>query len=382
MKIQKLYDDLMALVESPGKFYCVDHINTSNERLRVFAYHVAQYEDWLKPSALECRGIMFQIDDDGKMIRLVSRPMEKFFNDKENPMTMNIDYKTAVSVMDKVDGSLISTYITGEGDHQTFGLKSKTSISSDQAIAANRYIKLRENRVLFDFVEDCSFMGITVNMEYTAPNNRIVLEYKEPKLTILNMRDNETGDYVDFDTIPNHILNSLQPWLVDEYDASIAFEDDFVESIKAMVGIEGVIVRTPDIQTKIKTSWYVNLHRQKDSVSNPKRLVETVLNNHHDDLYSLFCHDQNTIDRIREFELHVVDKLQRDIANIQRHAAQNRHKSRKDYAIEGKRVTEPHLFGVYMNRYESINQDIYKQLVSVYLRRPELLVPEKYLREM
>lgn len=381
MTIKKLYKDLMALTESPGKFFCVDHINSFGERLRVFSYHVAQYTDWLQPGALESRGIMFQIDDAGEMIRLVSRPMEKFFNDKENPMTMNVDYQTATSVMDKVDGSLISTYITGTGDDQTFALKSKTSISSDQAIAAMRYIKLRENRVLFSFLEDCSFMGITVNLEYTAPNNRIVLEYKEPKLTILNLRDNESGDYVDFDTIPGHILNSLQEWLVDEYDVDVAFEDDFVESIKAMTGIEGVIVRTPDQQVKIKTTWYVNLHRQKDSISNPKRLVETVLHNHHDDLYSLFCHDPGTIDRIRDFELHIVNRLQYDIEAITKLSALNRHNSRKDYAINGKNILAPHLFSVYMQMYEG-KGEIYKLLVAVYLRRPELLVPEKYLREM
>ncbi|UQJ95715.1 RNA ligase 1 and tail fiber attachment catalyst [Klebsiella phage CPRSB] len=32
--------------------------------VRIFNYRMASYTDWLKPGALECRGIMFEMDGD------------------------------------------------------------------------------------------------------------------------------------------------------------------------------------------------------------------------------------------------------------------------------------------------------------------------------
>ena len=40
--------------------------------------------------------------------------------------------------------------------------------------------------------------GFTVNFEWCAPHNRIVLGYQEPKLSVLNARHNRTGEYMDW----------------------------------------------------------------------------------------------------------------------------------------------------------------------------------------
>lgn len=378
---EDIYNDLMELVgDGSNGFYFVDHLSPNGQPLRVFAYHVASYSDWLNPSALEARGIMFEINTDGSYKEIVSRPMEKFFNVNENPFTMvdKLLFERVDSVMDKVDGSLISTYKLGD----QVGLKSKTSITSAQALAASRYLKEPVNAVLYDFCHQCAQDEVTVNMEWVAPNNRIVLEYSEARLVILNLRDNITGEYISFDDIPNAIIQRIKPWLVAEYDPSIASDPDFLENIKGMAGIEGVIVRMANHQhVKLKTQWYVDLHQTKDSISLPKRLVKTILNNNHDDLYALFSDDQATIDRIREFEMHVVGILKSNIKQIQTLWTNNRHKERKFYAIDGQKELPPWLFGVYMQMYSGF-KDPHGKLVDVYLRRPELLVPEKYLQDM
>ncbi len=380
MTTQELYKHLMALTDSAeGKFFFADHISPLGEKFRVFSYHIASYSDWLLPGALEARGIMFQLDDQDQMIRIVSRPMEKFFNLNENPFTMDLDLTTTVQLMDKADGSLISTYLTGDN----FALKSKTSIFSEQAVAANRYIKQPDNRALWEFCDDLSQANCTVNMEWCAPNNRIVLEYPEAKLVILNIRDNETGDYVGFDDIPLPALMRIKQWLVDEYDPETAHVSDFVETLRAKKGIEGMILRLASGQSvKIKTQWYVDLHSQKDSVNVPKKLVTTILNNNHDDLYALFSDDKPTIDRIREFDSHVSKTVTASFHAVSQFYVKNRHLSRKDFAIAGQKALKPWEFGVAMIAYQKQTvEGTYETLIGAYLKRPELLIPEKYLNE-
>lgn len=374
---EQLYQELIANCEnSSGKFYFVDHATLAGETLRVFSYHIASYTDWLADGALESRGIAFLVDTDGKYIDIASRPPAKFFNDSENPFTMNLDYSLAHIVMDKADGSLISTYKT----NNTFGLKSKTSITSEQAVAASRYIKLPENASLYEFAQTCALDNYTVNMEYVAPNNRIVLEYIEPRLIILSIRDNETGDYIQFSDIPSGIISKIKPWLVDEYDPAIAGDVDFIKNIREMKGIEGVVVGLTDSPVefvKIKTQWYMDLHKTKDSISVPKRLVSTILNNNHDDLYPMFKDDPYTIQRIRAFEQHIVDTVQGDVNDIVRVHKMHKGLDRKFYALKGQTALPQWLFGVYMQQYNGL-KDVHSSVIEMYKRRPEMLVPDAY----
>lgn len=382
LKPTELFAALMKLVDSniDGKFFFNDHESLTGETFRVFSYHIASYSDWLVDGALEARGVMFQIDDDGEMIRIVSRPMEKFFNLNENPFTMDLDLTETVSLMDKADGSLISTYLTED----TFALKSKTSIFSNQAIAANRYIKQSENAALWEFCYDLAMANYTVNMEWCSPDNRIVLEYPEAQLIILNIRDNTTGEYLDLAEIPIAAYQRVKKWMVVEYDPAEAHVDGYVERVRAMKGIEGMIGRLSTGQSwKLKTAWYVDLHAQKDSVNVPKKLVTTILNNNHDDLYALFADDTPTIERIREFESHVVRSLRASFEAISSYYTPHRHVDRKTFAVEGMKKLKPWEFGVAMKAYQNKTmQGVHELLVDVYLRKPELLIPEKYLNEV
>ena len=84
---QKLYDDLMALVEESEAFYYKDFL-AEGVIYRIFNYRLASYTEFLRPGALECRGHMFEVTDDSRearAIRLASLPVEKFFNLNENP---------------------------------------------------------------------------------------------------------------------------------------------------------------------------------------------------------------------------------------------------------------------------------------------------------
>lgn len=368
MYTQRLFEDLMRLVNSNEAFFYVDR-ELDDQTYRIFNYRLASYTDFLEPSALECRGIMFNVTsfEDNALVdvthELVSFPMFKFFNLYENPSTMNLDLSTVDMIEEKADGSLISTFI----HNNELRLKTKGSLDSDQCIAAMKYLEredqLEFKNALYTIAKD----GYTVNMEWVSPDNRIVLGYLESKLKVLNIRSHLTGEYYDafssalfnvpaFDTIrENHVER------IDLTDKDLV---QFVESIPDMEGIEGYIVRlSSGLYIKIKTLWYLVQHRAKDSINSDRRLFETVLAEATDDLRSLFHDDPLVIQRIAWMEGLVEEKYNHLVDTVERFYERNKNLERRDYAILGQKELEKMQFGLAMNKYlgKSVN---YKEFMA------------------
>jgi Straboviridae RNA ligase 1 len=89
----KLYNDLMTLCDTSESFFFKDepigHNKYGFKTFRIFNYRLCSYSDFLNESALECRGIMFEVDLKGNPIRLASLPMNKFFNYREVSSDIN-----------------------------------------------------------------------------------------------------------------------------------------------------------------------------------------------------------------------------------------------------------------------------------------------------
>ena len=134
-----LYNDLLKLTQTNEAFFYKDQ-ELDDQTYRVFSYRLASYTDFLAPNSLECRGVMFRIIDE-KPVELSALPMEKFFNDQENPFTIGLNYNNIKQVTLKMDGSLMSTYI----HNGQLRIKSKTALGSDHAINAMRWLDLPEN---------------------------------------------------------------------------------------------------------------------------------------------------------------------------------------------------------------------------------------------
>ena len=87
--IKSLFDNLMNLCSDDNNtFFFVDTTSSMQSKFRIFSYYIASYSEWLKPDALECRGIMFELDDNNNPIRVAARPPKKFFNLFENPFLL------------------------------------------------------------------------------------------------------------------------------------------------------------------------------------------------------------------------------------------------------------------------------------------------------
>lgn len=350
-----LYRNLMALChEGQEAFYYVDQ-SMDGELYRIFLYRLASFTEFQQPGALECRGHTFRIDFDGNPLELASMPMNKFFNHGENPFVMGLDLSTIVHVMDKLDGSLISTVKALNGD---FFLKSKGSFYSEQARAAQKLLCTKEYNMLFTFCRMMVEGGYTVNMEYMAPDNRIVIGYMKPTLKVLNVRSNETGQYMETRTIesmltPEFIVASHpipedgDAWLKSVYTS----QDD----------IEGFVARLAcGTWFKVKTEKYCALHHTKDSITIPRRLFEACVNGGADDLRAMFATDAVAVMQIDQMDEKVRKIYNRLHMNV--HGFYNTHKRaydetenpKKYYALAAQQcpfLQEDGTFSLAMNLY-------------------------------
>lgn len=332
----------MALCDGSDVFYFQDHVYEGNT-YRIFNYRLASYGDFLKPSALECRGHTFLIKE-GEAAELVSLPMEKFFNLGENPFTMDLDLSQVIRVEDKRDGSLIST-VAVPTYSEVIHVKSKGSFTSDQAKAAYKMLNYGDEYWEFaKLVRSAVGSGYTVNMEYTAPSNQIVVGYTKPSLTVLNIRDNISGEYID------PINFGFPAYHVADYQER-EVDKTWLEMIDLETGKEGYILQFDNgLKVKVKNSWYCNLHLQKEQVSQPRRLFEAVLHETSDDLKTLFKEDAQSIQRIVDMEVMVKREYNRLANIVDSFYTENHQLSRKDYAILGQQVLAPHgIFSLAMN---------------------------------
>ena len=360
-----LYQNLQMLTKSEDSpFYVVHHVGVfDSARYEVYSYLLASYTDFLQPDALECRGHMFRIENGNPV--LASLPFKKFFNLGENPMTMDLDlsFENIDSIYYKEDGSLISTYLDGNGELR---LKSKTALTSTMAIEAMSILptikKPFADRSLLEYCTALANDNKTVIMEYVSPKNRIVLPYEQCDLVVLGVRDNET-----FETWSTDDLRStgLDIYCAEnkEFEDAADFEA-FFNSIPKMKGIEGYVVTLKDGTIfKKKTDEYVSLHHAKDSVTSPRRLMDVILNEASDDIKQMFKDDTQALREIENMEIFVSHLVAGLMKPVDAFYHKNSKLERKEYAIKGQEELRKDQFSLAMQIYSGKEVD-YKSYIS------------------
>ena len=340
--MQNLYNNLMNLVDASDAFYFVDQ-TVGSTVYRVFTYRLASFSDFQLVDALECRGHTFNMSVEPPS--LVCLPPNKFFNYGEHVgWGTEIDLRDVDYVMDKLDGSLISTVTNDE-----ILLKSKTSFTSQQAGEATALVNSLQHVDFKEKIMQAVNSGHTVNFEYTSPTNQIVIGYVEPRLTVLNVRSHVDGSYwtyqqlVDFFGVDN-VVKKI------EFDTST---EEFISDVSGMTGVEGVIIKFKNgLMVKHKTEAYAHLHHLKDSVNNPRRLWEACVNELGDDLRASFVDDQISLKKIIAYE-ELAARTYNEITNVvETFYADNKLLDRKSYAILGQQVLgKTGAFSLAMNLY-------------------------------
>lgn len=366
------YDLLIQLTETDSEFFYAEQ-TSDNKIYHIFNYRLASYESFMNPKvadsyiALSARGIMFDVTDK-ENIKISSRPMNKFFNIEQGEVDRS--NMKLVGYMDKLDGSLISTYLhNGE-----LKLKTKGSIKSEQAIAAMEWLDLPENSEMKNFLKfHTEKNNLTVNMEWTAPDNQIVLFYPKASLRILNMVNNKNGKILTAENIDKENLVNKDIFVKSHKIPNISL-DNIIESIRNEQGNEGYILEFSDSEgnshlVKVKNIWYVNLHQIKSNLNTTAKIIETIIDETSDDVRVLFAEDKHFLDNITRLENVVSPRISKIEADIEKFYSDNKELSRKDYAIKAQSELQPYMslaMNLYIGKETNYKEFFKKQIDKIF----------------
>ena len=203
-----------------------------------------QYEGKWDAVTMMCRGLV--TDTEGN---IMARPFKKFFNMEEGKHTPTSEF----DVYEKMDGSLIIVFWYDGG----WVIASRGSFTSEQAIGASK--------IFFDELDHNFSIGITYLFEFTAPWNRIVVDYGEkPNLTLLGAIRTDDETEATWEQL-KMIGDGANCDVVKKYDGISDYS-----TLKGMIGnnAEGFVIRFSNgDRMKIKGEEYLRLHKIMTEVS-------------------------------------------------------------------------------------------------------------------
>lgn len=200
---------------------------------------------------------------DNKTMEVLSSGFPKFMNLGEKmDCYPNPDDFIDWEVVEKVDGTLVVVdYYRGKINLRTRGTVSYKT----QANSADFEMLLDKHPEIVDYLEKNK--NLSLLFEIVTPNNIIVIKPEEIKFYFLGAVDKSSLTLKRIDGTFSHIspkrytFNSLT---------------DITNAIKLWKGQEGVVLiyNKHQSRVKIKSDWYVWLHRIKTELSSENRLIE------------------------------------------------------------------------------------------------------------
>lgn len=332
-------------------------VSDQESESKVICYQVSLKDSFSTALERECRGITF--DKNGLVI---SRPLHKFFNlnEKEHCSVQNIDWTQVKAIYPKLDGSMISAALL-EGEYR---LKSKMSFNSDVAISASNFVEGKEN--YYSLIKDTVDNNLTPIFEYTSPKNRIVIEYKEENLTLLHVRDNFTGEYLNAEYFAKkHNI----PFSGYSFSSDTSIED-ILNIVNESKGIEGYIIQFNNgDMVKLKTPWYCDIHGAI-SFLRERDIAKLVINQKLDDMISILQlngYEGVDFDRIYQIEKEIIDyieELKKNSLIIVENAKKD-NLSKKEFAFQYKNHEH---FWILMKLFDNHHIDYLEFYRKVYLK--------------
>ncbi|MGB3042480.1 MAG: RNA ligase [Xanthobacteraceae bacterium] len=253
----------------------------------VIDYHYVLPDSFDNPYRLECRGLKFGADG-----RIIARPLQKFHNVGEKPecTAENLDLSKPHIVMEKLDGSMIHPAIVN--DEVVFMTRMGRT---DVARKAERHLTPM-------VAEQCRInleAGWTPVFEFTAPDNRIVVQYQQSSLTLLALRSTIHGYYSWQETVEITAQNMGVRAVPIHHAPTDARA--FLAHTRAIKGMEGFVIRFADgFMVKAKGEDYVLKHRAKESVLQEKNVLALIVRDELDDVLPLLdAPDRANVERYR-----------------------------------------------------------------------------------
>lgn len=270
----------------------IDDFEISN-----YSYRLSSYTDFIRPlmtnkvTAFELRGLSFVHDNkNNKTSCKRYLMMNKFFNLNQTEGWMYKDvYKKKIEyVQEKIDGSLIRFIKLPNGKVIAKTIKSFDSEQAKQAIKI-----YNENKNIKYFVDTTLMNNEVALFEYISPYNQIVVKYNKDELRLLAIRNETNGRYYHKNEIIYY--SNLFNIPIANFCDNLTL-DEYIEKAKTEQGKEGWVITFEDGQkVKIKTAWYLSLHRiMTSTIHRENEIIASILEDSVDDLIASF--DENDIE--------------------------------------------------------------------------------------
>lgn len=254
-------------------------------------YYLLKYNqlssDFNEEIVRECRGSIFRLDDSEWIC--VCHPFDKFGNYGES-YTPEIDWENAY-VYEKVDGSLMKMWYD----------RDKWHLSTNGTIDAYKAEMDAWGKTFGEYFEYAleQFYGMTIGMietfmdkdnnymfELVGPQNRLIVEYTQPCVYFLGVRDRLIGDK-EYD--PS--LDGLSRFIQLPRMYNLTSIEECLEAAAAMSSNEeGFVVCDADFnRIKIKSAEYLlAAHLHNNGVITPRRIIRMLMNDQIDDFLA-YC---------------------------------------------------------------------------------------------
>ncbi len=323
-------------------------VNVDGYDIHVFNYRLASYSDFEKPlrdedyKAFELRGLSYINYRNMRYIML-----HKFFNlgQTEGYHYSDVKYKKIIRIQDKLDGTMIRFIRLPNG---RVIAKTKYDFGNDQTtFAESVYNSDKEFKYFIDYTLDNNLAAI---FEYISPANRIVLRYRKSELQLLQLREEDTGKYLDVYKYEDRFGIKTVP-----YFTPLSNNLDYLMYLtKDLKDTEGWVVTFEDGQMmKIKTQWYLDNHKLlTEDIGKENWIISAILNENVDDAVSAIDKDDPARTKIEDITHKILHWMIKSIDEIEMKFMVFEG-SRKDLAIANK---SEFLFPVIMQCYSIIEQ--------------------------
>lgn len=308
------YEDCVNLCNYSESPFYESKLVVEGYQVSMFNYRIAQNSDFQKKFAKELRGITFVFDGDNYTRFLL---LEKFFNLNQTEDTQYHVLKNhkLKFVSEKEDGSIISFVKFPNGI-----VRARSKMSFDMAQAKMAQKIYEENLDIKRLVNWALDNNIIPVFEYVSPKNMIVLEYQNEDLILLRLRDNQSGKQLDLN---DHTLE-IGAVKVAPFYYGFNNLDEIIQDVEKKTNKEGFVIQTEDLFGndfffKIKTPWYVGLHRTlTEDVNRENVIIQYILEETIDDVISQVPAEKKSVhDRISHLITLVKRELDKKSAEIE-----------------------------------------------------------------
>jgi len=309
----------------------------------------------------DLRGLIF--DEHGKII---SRPLHKFFNMNEmvEHHYDNLPWDQGFEVIEKLDGSMVRPFLLG--GKIRWGTKAGLTHLTP---AVEKFVE--ESLDILQFSQFCIYNNITPIFEFYSPESKVVIDYgSKPIITLLAVRDNNTGEYYESEEFGNF---QAMWWTINVAKVhDVQNHNVFLKERETQKGIEGFVVKFPDGRwVKIKSNDYVLLHKTRESIERERFVIAMTLRESIDDMLPLLPEylQGKVLDYSRKFLNVYNDFISKTILEV--HKAYNKYPTRKDLGLAPLEEVPQSIKTICFKNwpaYETFDQDIFNDLIQEQLK--------------